>query len=391
MSLYIGLFGFLLILTVISFVKKRYSKLVSLIMLSVLAIFSGIRYGIGNDYFVYRKIYNAVGTLNDVVQGNSNFSSIKGVEESYLLLNSILKTVGINFEVLIFLCSVLGLLFIYKASQKYTEYVSLALLIYFVRFYFTRDMDQIRNAIACAILFYSFSFIKNKDYKRFLIYTAVALIFHKLALLNLIILVVYKLAGNRKKVYTYLLAVSFIIGIFNLAGTMSSLLIQSLPNNIAGYLINESFVKGPGFKNPVLIFQLLIIIYLIYHYEQFNNKIKYFDIIFCSYFISTCWMLVFNRFYAVSGRVSTVFSTVEIVLIPFIFQKYVSEVKKSLRYFGYILISLYIVGIFSYSLISNARVRLTPYRTIFSVNEGILNEQDKCAIYNLHLGELWTG
>lgn len=391
MGVYISLFTFIAVMTIVSLKYNKYSKYANYIIICILVLFSGLRFGIGNDYVIYKSVYNSVASITNLFRLGANYQLFPGIEKTYLFLNSLLRSIGISFELFILICSAAIISFIYKSAQKYTNFVSLALLIYFIRFYFTRDMDQIRNAIACAIILYSFSFIRDNKYKEFSLYTLIALIFHKVAFLNLLILVLYKLIANRRKVYLNLFYISVFIGIFNIVKLVANIITPYLPPNISGYLVHEAFVKGPGLKNPVLIFQVLLIIYFLYYYESFKKKSKYFDILFCSYFISTCWMLIFNNFYSVSGRVSTVFATVEIILIPLVFEKYIHDIAKYIRYASVIILSFYIIGLFGYALSSNVKPRLIPYRTILSEREIKLNVQDKSYVHNIDFRILWSG
>jgi hypothetical protein len=126
---------------------------------------------------------------------------------------------------------------------------------------------------------------------------------------------------------------------------------------LSGYANNDYF-QSLSFWNPVNIKNILISLICLLNYKSLKEKIIGFDLMFLSYFIGVVWWLLFIDFGIVAGRVATVFTSVEIILIPVLI-KYFYESN------GLLKLTLFFL-LFCYSSINfyiNIYVRdyFTPY------------------------------
>ena len=102
--------------------KKNEKKIVEIVTLISLCLISGTRYNLGGtDYFVYERIFNVVPNIQ-----NFNFDTVHdiygtfGAEKGYLYLNSIIKSIGLNFFGFTLLHSIFFYFSLYKGLKKYT-------------------------------------------------------------------------------------------------------------------------------------------------------------------------------------------------------------------------------------------------------------------------------
>lgn len=174
--------GYVLLLSLIlgaSFIKKKHYQLI--FVFSVIAIFSGIRYGIGYDYFSY---------LSCCIRG-----SYRGFRFELIPLQMVLLS-RLSFPFLFFLLTSFFIAFFYykgirKAGDDYILetifYVCFPLLFY-------DQMGIIRQGMATAVVFYAISLQDDSmEYKKKTLFTRILLLFvavlcHQSAIIAMLIL-----------------------------------------------------------------------------------------------------------------------------------------------------------------------------------------------------------
>ena len=109
----------------VSVLFSRYlTKELSLILLLVfgyfLALYPGLRYTTGDDYFNYLDMFNLVKPLFDYSgfsELSNNFSQIHG-EFGFLLINSIFKQLNLSFESLLLFIAFFNIIILIIALYK---------------------------------------------------------------------------------------------------------------------------------------------------------------------------------------------------------------------------------------------------------------------------------
>ena len=131
---YIGVGIFTLAIELLAFTKQGFKmKIVLYYTVGVfLVLFSGLRYG-GVDYFNYKGIFNNVVELSSSTI--DNFFNVHG-ELAYYLINALIKSFDMPFEMVIFVVSITSISLLIKNSVKYSPYPFLVILLYYNRFFF---------------------------------------------------------------------------------------------------------------------------------------------------------------------------------------------------------------------------------------------------------------
>lgn len=121
------------------------------------------------DYEMYRYYYNAL------VSGVNPKSSL---EPTYIWFSAICPT----FEILIFFYAILAVGINLFVINRYSCNPFVSLLLYLSPYFVLHDMIQIRVAVSCALMLWAITYIPSKDWKRYLLIIAVAVLFHYSAL-----------------------------------------------------------------------------------------------------------------------------------------------------------------------------------------------------------------
>lgn len=242
-------------------------------------------------------------------------------EKGYLLLASIIKTFIDNPTVYLILMGGASMYLLYKSLNKYCIFPLLGLCDYIGRFLLNRDFTQMRSSLVILIIILAMKYIKEKRLGMYLIVIFVAYQFHHMALIGLPLYFLYKLRLNR---------FSIIVGLmfaFLLSQTLASS-IQSTVDLYSEDLQYTTYTEGDyveqslGLRNPMIYFQIFILL-LFSHFEpQLRKKLEYFDLYRWAYFYSTLFLIFFCNYTALSGRTSTMFATVEMFILPYILNEF---------------------------------------------------------------------
>jgi hypothetical protein len=150
------------------------------IYFSILLIlfFVGLRYKLASDWLTYTMFYDSTPTIDKI-----DFDTI--IEPGFVLLLSLFKTFGLNFEFLIFfvtLYGVISLFFFVNRNQIRNKITFIAIILILNVF---REFDILRQSLAFYTMLYAFSDKKVKFLKYLLICT-IAISFHYTAVIFII-------------------------------------------------------------------------------------------------------------------------------------------------------------------------------------------------------------
>ncbi len=284
---------------------------------SILALTAGLRpAGIDFDYnsYLYAFKYGNI--------GNSR------LEPSFYIISSTVKYF-INEPLLLFLIyAVIGVYIKFKAFKKLSELYFFSALIYFGNFFLLQEMTQIRVGVSIGILLLSVIPLYERNLKKFLVLVFFASFFHYSSIIFTFIWFLNPFKIKRRFYFLLILTSHFIASI----GVPIYTLIEKIPipqiqvlfelykhqrdHNVGGEVNIFS-----GLQILKIVIAMLVLIYS----NKINQKNKYSILITKIYIISVITLPLFSFFPAVSYRISELFGSVEIILIPFliyIFPKY---------------------------------------------------------------------
>ena len=344
--------GIYLVMTLLScliyFILDRFSKKKSslkiVIALLPMCITSAIRYDVGWDYL---KIYT-----------NGFFMIGKGYMPHYFseipfdfLVKKIYTVSNQNPDWLFIICSVLTFIFLTKAIKEQSINVVFSILLVFLIRYYFLTLNIVRQGIAMSIILCSYRFIKERNFKKYVMTILLASCFHMMSLIYIPIYYIYKIDWNKKKniVFATILPIfAIIIYLVVLKYTKYGGYINSIQNDNS-FLIHEIILSG------IILFLALL--------EKKNVVIEkeYFD----TYFIMqilTFITSVCSRFLPVADRIVWLLYIQNIFFVPII----IRNIKKSSQR---IVVTVFFIMLMFTSVYMQTEIsdsyNIIPYKTIF--------------------------
>ena len=373
----------------VTVVEKKTKNKVIIYLLKILAILfpsiiAGIRFGVGTDYLgVYEPFFEEV--LNgNIAQRSREF------EIGYVLINRIVILFGGNFNIVMFICSLITNAFIYLGLDYYKDKINvpLAYFFYMILFY-QRTFNLVRQMMSIAIVFYAFKFLDIKDREeetkreyifyiikqiiKYLSFVIIASLFQRTTLIMLAIpciLFVY-----RKPKYKILKISSYII-----------LLTIILNFSVIGDLLSKSeklkyyaFYFSKKGATSLSITYLIRILPSILPYFLLRKEIDKDEQISMLYGVNIigCILILLAYFTNTYGeRIALFFNIFQVILFSYYITKLKTFNKK--KVFWVVSTSIILVNcvIWYNDYILKGRDETLPYRTIFSkeYKEHKLNE-----------------
>lgn len=193
--------------------KPNYDKSISYGILILILVIGGLRDKIGWDYEAYTHWY-LLGTRDH------------DFEFGFLKLMQLMRFLDFSPAFLFFIVSLFTYLFIYLGVKKYTNKITLSLILYFlIPSLFLTSLTLIRQSLAVAISFYAFSFLMDRKFLTYMLFMLLAISIHYSALLPFLVFPFINKFGNYVKIsYLYLFIIlSLIIGQIGILDYISGL------------------------------------------------------------------------------------------------------------------------------------------------------------------------
>lgn len=336
--------------------KKEVSKnlnfnivLLTIIGLLIPILISGLRYYVGTDYESYVGIYNKYFNYSFI-----NFFESK-TEFLFLIIVKIASLFN-NFQVMFFIIAFFTVIITYKAIFNYKEKFSLGFMFFIYLFmYFTNSFNWIRQALAIAIVLYSYKFIFEKNWKKFTLAIIIASLFHVSALLFWPFYFVFDKENNKRKKYIRILYIIItIIIVLNYEKAVNMLSSISIFEDYAGYTKELNAANREAILNFVVLIVILMFRKMLIKYDKRNEIFIFF------YIIST--ILTFIGYITpYAKRIAVYFGISGIFILSSFPQIAKTKEQKILIYF---LVACYVIGYFVMLVYILKQGNMLPYQTI---------------------------
>ncbi len=352
MSVYFVAFFILVILSLSEILLKKefFFWLAGILLI----LFAGFRFETGYDFKAYKLFFEQATTVEAV------FNKTIDAESGYLLLNLLFNKLGLNYYHFTFFFTFISIVLLMLFLKKTLRYPSLGLIYYFSRFFIVRDMGQIRSSIASIICLYALKYVKEKRFLPFIFIVWIASLFHVVSF-AMIAVYIFNLLFSELTVKNVVF-ISFITVIASVVLATPSLYLWAIPERYAPYFTNASYVNSGGLTNPILWLQLLIFViasFVIFNRSKENQE--NISIVMKEYFLASIVLIAFGSLGTVGGRISTVFATTEILVVPMMFSNLFKNKYVGLLAF-YIFTFVIFILIF---IISGTYHNYVPYMTLF--------------------------
>lgn len=293
--------------------QARYKRYWLMAICIVLAFLAGNRDISWADTEVYvMSFLDYTPTLPDLTQYSQPFGY---AEMGFYYIGVIVKTFTSNVAIYLLVVALLSFFFLYKAFDKYCLYPIFGVCAYVSRFYLNRNFIQIRAGLSYAIILMAVQYITKRDWKRYFAWVFVAYLFHHSALIAVPLYFLCMI--DIKKTHIIMgLVIAFIIAGFysNVIRVMVADYVVDL--NADTTYIQEEYQREWGLANPMIYFQTFMLLVYTFTEDRMRQTTSHYLTIRNAYFYSTIILIVLSCYTALSGRVSSMFATLEMVIIP---------------------------------------------------------------------------
>lgn len=324
----------------------KYKFLFFLFVTFYLILFAGLRnLGVGDDDFGYYDFYTfKTPNLFNWVFGDYVYD-IKEfyMEPGYVFLNSLLRVFTDNYSVLFLTVAFISVGLASYNYLRYSKYVFLTLLLFFVHTYLYRDMNQIRSGVAAAIGLFLISQIFYKKHLKVFISLYLMSLFH-MASLCLIAgyIFSYFSVTKRRVIVVYILSV--FMGMFGISHIVFGLIPGGgiLEIKLLDYLNNDSYLEAVSLFDITNIKNSVILLMVIIFWDKLERMVPYFKIVVLFYLMSTSIRIAFWDLGVVAARTATFFGIVEVILIPYFVSLFRHKILPNMLIISYGFMVLYI-------------------------------------------------
>lgn len=353
MSTYISLTIFLALYAISSywdgFDKLRRDK-----VLMFLAITCVLVIGLRNpaywiDTWAYVESFKFTKTLASF---SFNDSYLAYSEKGYYLLCVIIKTFSGQTFVYLTVVGALSMTFLFKSLRQYCILPVLGLCIYIARYMLARDMNQMRAGLAISIVM-AFTYLlatgNKKDEIKYVLMCWLVSFLHTSILAAIPIVLMNYVHIKKKWIYIGIAVSFFVSAVFSnqiMDFISQSDIIQDMATDYVDKEGDNDKAYAADLTNPMIYYQCIILFLFTYFEEKLAPLSKYYYVFRNGYFMSTVVLIVLCQYAILSARVSTIFATFEIFMIPMIFTALPPAYRKA----AYVALLVPLVVFFNYNM-----------------------------------------
>ena len=331
--------------------KVIFAKYILFFVLAFLPLFflSAVRYGIGTDYF-----YTYVPNFYRILYGERAYS-----EYGFYLFNKLIQLFTNDPQWLFVITSFIFVFFFVRTVIHCSVSAEFSVIVLFCTMIYFWSLNNVRQAVAVVFVFAAFPHLLKRHTVRYLIYTAVAFVFHITAIGMIIPYIIIHVKYIRR----YFIYVAVLITV--LLPVMSDIAVHLMSFTKYSYYFNGIFnTGGIEFIRIGLNLGVFVVSYMILHNTVQKSMYAYalevmqffaFWVIAISYFIGIPEMLV---------RIMNYFQIYQVLLIPYCAKMTNGIERRVVVQVTYIIF----FGAYNTGLLLKGDHEVIPYKWIFGVN-----------------------
>lgn len=291
---------------------RKWKKDMLMIVCLVLSFFAGTRdlTWADTDSYLY-AFNNFTPSISELSKDSLPFGYS---EKGFFYLGVLVKTFSSDSTIYFFIVALLSFYFLYKAIDKFCIYPLFGVCAYISRFYLGRNFIQIRAGLSYAIILAAVYYITKRDWKRYFAWVFIAYLFHHSAILA-VPLYFLCLIKIKKKHIVIGLVIAFIIAGFYSNVVRMLVADNATDLNVTTY-VERGYQREWGLLNPMIYFQLFLLLAYTFNEKKLRLTTPHYITIRNAYFYSTLLLITLSCYTALSGRTSSMFATLEMVIIP---------------------------------------------------------------------------
>ena len=309
--------------------KRNQKQYLLMIVCLVLAYLAGTRDITWNDTGAYVICFNDyTPAFNSLTEDSRPYGYS---EMGFFYLGVLVKTFTSDVTLYLLFIALLSFYFLYKAIDKYCVYPLFGICAYISRFLLGRNFMQIRAGLSYAIILVAVQYITKRDWKRYFALVLIAYFFHHSAIIAvpLYFLCLFKI--KKWHIIMGLVIAFFIAGFYS--DVVRALVADNATDlNVTTY-VEKGYQRESGLSNPMIYFQLFLLLAYTFNEKKLRLTTPHYITIRNAYFYSTLILITLSCYTALSGRTSSMFATLEMVIIPSLVLMF-NKRNRALAYIG---------------------------------------------------------
>jgi len=223
------------------------------------------------------------------------------VDIAYVYFNSVIKMLGLRFEVLVFLVALIAVTLYALFFARHSRFSAIALMVYFSHAFLNKEMILMRAGLASVIALWAFHFWASDRRRWGGALMLLAVMTHLAVIVALIPLAFFRSKWAVKPGYVALTVLIAVVIGYNLSSDIS---LFSLVDRLAHFQDSDYSTSIGVFSNIVTIKQLTILGLSCWLLKPSEEQLcpPVVKLCFLSYWIATLWIIVFNQFQILAAR-----------------------------------------------------------------------------------------
>ena len=323
--------------------KKRIINICLILSFSIAYFFMAFRYDIGTDY-----MYTYVPHFFGIANGTMEFSEL-----GFNYLNKIIYSLTGDYRVLFAVTSFMFLFFIYKGIKENSTNITISVLMIFLGTSYFYSMNIVRQAIAIAIVFYAYKYIKEKKLIKYILACIIASTIHSSAIIMILLYFVANIKISRKtKMIIFLI---FMVASNTIVGILTNIIVNTRFSVYFGSVFDQ------GQTTTLLLLVNITYFLLSLYYE--NKEDKDYNML-CNINFIACLIILLMGKIPLIDRVARYFTIFQILLVPKFFEQ---EKNTSIRIALKLVLMGALLATIYYQIILLGGEGVYPYKSIFDM------------------------
>lgn len=251
-----------------------------------------------------------------------------GLEPGFMLVNKLLGLLFHDGRAIIIIYSFFILFFTFSAIWRYRSVNNLFFTIgFYVGLYFFPALNLMRLYLAASFMLWSFPYLLNKQFKKYILCIIVASLFHMSSLIMFMPLLYYLIYKKSP------LAAFLVLGV-------ALLFVVSVASHFADYLAIQRYAEYgenneyEGGFGIMLFVDYLPGLFLVWYIWKYKIKSVWSDLTICFTFVALFFRSV-AYYIIIAGRLGAYFMVIYIFLVPFFLNE--MKMRKSKLYYPFII------------------------------------------------------
>lgn len=348
--------GFYIISTLSSmlisyFAEKRDNKFLVILSVIILSLLSGLRgQSVGFD------TANYYATFRDLLY----FGTYWGHDTGFgLISKGIVNLFGTPIVPFIIYSFLINGLIIFRFWTMRNKASFSWMMVVYVCFYYMASMNIMRQYIAVAILFFATYFLEKQKYKTYIFFVLIAFLFHYSSILGFIILFIYLVSDNEKKLTVGRFIMINLIVIVSLVAFV--IVFNSRYSQFSTYFSNTIFNVS-----VTTIYKIIVCAFIVFFSKEYNSQYLEKNGIYYSLEREHLHLYILGLALSLVGML---YPNMDRISLPFIFfempvwgETFCISKSKNFMIF---LMSIVLIYVYIFSMINNGQ-GIFPYYTFMS-------------------------